>query len=165
MNTAREKEEKKYVSFYLPVETADRLKDVTDAGEIEKEIVNYIEKTKEEFRNELACFDDDILMFRGQLVKAKHSFKDAYEEYRAANYGVWETFQDDVRKAKDFVAEAEKTLKPVAAAFQEIEALMKAFHKWDLEALLKLMNELNSSSTNTKEMIRYLMENFKREAA
>jgi hypothetical protein len=148
---------------WLPKGLAKRVKEVTDAAQIENEVVKFIEETKKDFRQELATFDDDVLMFRGLLIQARQSLKDAYQEHYDLNYKVWESFQDDIKKGKDFAEAATVTLRPVIDSFAELTSLMNSINKWDLEGLLKLMQELNSASAETRTMLRFLMENFRRE--
>jgi hypothetical protein len=102
-------------------------------------------------------------MFRGLLIQARQSLKDAYQEHYDLNYKVWESFQDDIKKGKDFAEAATVTLRPVIDSFAELTSLMNSINKWDLEGLLKLMQELNSASAETRTMLRFLMENFRRE--
>lgn len=155
--------EEKTEFIRVPESLAQKIKDLTDTVEIEKEIVAYIEKSKKELHSQLDCFDEDILIFRGQLAKAKQAFKEAQETHYGETYELWENFNKTLPSTKKFIETAVATLDPLKKELNSVNELMNSISRWDLEKILELLDRIGQADPTSREMLKFLFENFKRE--
>jgi hypothetical protein len=158
------KEEKREI-VWLPAELAARVKGIQDKNVLEREILAYIDTARKELKSQIECFDDDVLIFRGQLAKAKAAFKEAQEAHYNETYQMWEEFQKTLPQTKDFVQKAVDVLKPLKAELDGVNKLMQTVNHWEIERLIKLLDQVSNANPETQKVLRFLFENFKNEEA
>ena len=148
----------------MPKSLAKRFNEIKD-GKLQSDlIIGYIEEVKKDLKVNIECMDEDVLIFRGIMAKAKQAFKDVKDTELKSFYELWEKFESDKKKTKEFVTEAIKELRPLRDELESIKSLMNSIDKWGIENLLSVIEKLgNSLHGETKEMVKFLFDNYKKE--
>lgn len=149
---------------WLPESLAKKLKEVQDDKLIEDMILEYINETKTYLQTDIKNFEDEVLIYRGSMIKAKQAFKEAKDEQLNAMYALWEKSEKDIEQIRDLVGKAKKELEPLKKELDEIKILMSSIDKFGIQNLLEIIKELNSHYYGeTKDIINFLFKNYKRE--
>lgn len=154
-------QEKKFVSMYLPKELAEQIEAVKDHSALEKELLAYVEKTRSEFHQSIESLDEDVLIYRARVQRAREALTEAYGDYTQANYELWENSQADIKKVGDLAKAAVAELAPIKNELEQVNELLKGIHKWGIEDLLKLLNQLGSADRKSQRMLKFLFANYR----
>jgi hypothetical protein len=160
MSTVALKKEQERDLVWLPKDLVDRVKDVQDEKFVEDQILAYIEKSRREIHDQLDCFNDDVLAYRGALAKAKLAFKEAQETHYNETYELWEDFQKKTPATRQFVEKAVAELAPLKTELETINGLLQKVSTYDLERWLTLLEKIAGMDLRSKEMLGFLFENF-----
>lgn len=148
---------------WLPAGLAKKVKDIQDVKYLEDEIVKYVEQSKRNFKIEIESIDEDILQYRAFMIKAKNAFKEAKDEQLQASYDLWEKYEDDLTKIRDYVSTAKQAVTPLKQELDEIKRLMQEIDKYGIKDLLELIKEINSHYYGeTANMLKFLFDNYKK---
>lgn len=157
-----EHEEKELV--WLPKSLAAKVEALKDSDNFVEE---YIEQSKREINTNLESFDNEIISYKANMIKARKEFQIAKDEMIQANYEMWEKFDEERKSTYNLAEKMVETLKPLKDELVEIQKLMDGIHKWRIEDLLKMLKEINGCApegSKTRDMLVFLMENFKNES-
>jgi predicted RNase H-like nuclease (RuvC/YqgF family) len=148
---------------WLPRSLATKVNYVTDAEALNREILNYVEETKKDLRINIESMEEDIILYRAQMIKARDSFKQAKEEQLDANYKLWEEYDVEIGKLRVKVSKFAEELKPLKQELDEIKKQMDSINKWGLEDLIKTIKLLNETNYGeTEKILKFLFENYKK---
>ena len=134
--------------IWLPKELADKVKDLTDADALNREILNYLEESKADLRITVESIDEDILLYRAKMIQARDAFKKAKDEELDANYKLWEKYEEDIKTTKEYVTSAASLLKELT---KEVQELNKAFSVIDTDRALGFLNVLQQIQNFNKD--------------
>jgi len=153
-------EEKTHV--YLPVSLAKKVKELENSDNF---VLEYIERSKKSMMANLDSMDEEVLMYKANMVKARKEFGAAVEEMLAADYKVWEKFDEDRKSTYGMAKQMVESLQPLKAELESIKKLMDSINTWRANDLLELLQAINSNAVNgeTRNMMKFLMENYKQE--
>lgn len=155
-------EEKELV--WLPKSLAERIKGFTDNSEYEAAIVKYIEESKADFKINIESIEEDVLQYKAFMIKAKNAFREAKEEQLNASYELWDKFDGDLSKVRDYVSRVRKEIEPLKKDIEQLNSEISKISKWEIEGLLKLLQEINGQMYGeTANMIKFLFDNYKKE--
>lgn len=157
-------ENKKYISLYLPEKLADKIESIKDDSLKEEEIMKFFDRSKEEIKSQLECLEEDVIRYKGLMISARNSFKEAKNEELNANYELWEKFDKDLSTVREKVGNIKNELIPLKKELQEVNNLIGTIQDWKLKDFLKTLSEINeilSYDNNKNRMIKFLMDNFK----
>ena len=157
----QKQEEKELV--WLPKSLAKKVEALKDSDNFVEE---YIRQSRREIETNLDSFDNEIINYKANMIKARKDFKIAVDEMLEANYKVWESMDED---RKSIVSQAEKmieSLRPLKSELNEISNLMNKINKWGVKDLVDMVNHLNSAApegSQSRDLLVFLMDNYKRE--
>lgn len=150
---------------WLPKSLAIKIKELKDGESQSKLIVEYIESMKRELKINIESMDEDVLIFRGLMAKAKQAFKETKETELNSFYELWEKFETDKKKVREFVIAAKAELQPLKLELKEIGNLMDGIDKWKIDNLLetiKKVGEYAYEGSETHKILKFLFDNYKR---
>lgn len=169
--------EKVYFSCYTKKEFADKLEAMIKGKDFDVEVgiesfQEFIAKLKEdakkEFKNNLESIDEDIVLFRAYMLKAKESYRKTLQEECDSMYALWEEFNKKRDENKKKVNEILSDLLPIKTALTEIKDLINnidnAAPKWQLKDVVETFSMLHNMLENTKntELVKFVIENYKK---
>lgn len=131
-----------------------------------KIINDYIEgvcnKSKMEFKANLESLDEDVAIYTGLMLKVKQAFEKAKNEQLTASYDLWDKFNEEIPNVTEKIKEITNTINPLREQLDEINSLIRKIDTYDMEKLTNAVKELSSLYGTNKEMIEFLVKNFKK---
>lgn len=138
---------------WLPASLAKRLGDVTDVNAINKEILAYVEDTKADLRLSIESIDEDVLLYRAHMVKARDAFKKAKNEELEAMSDLWESYELELGKVKDKVSSLTEILKPLKDQISGLNTLCNSIPTYHIEKIADILQKINDLSPNAKDIL------------
>lgn len=129
----------------------------------EEYIKDISEESKKDFAANLESLEEDVAIYTGLMLKVKQSFSKAKDEQLAASYELWEKFDKELPSVRDKTQKIIDTLRPLKAELQEIEKLIGNINLWNIDKLSESISNLSSLYGANKEMVEFLVKNFKKE--
>jgi len=160
METITEKKE----LVWLPADLAKKVKDLTDARQIENEILKYVSDFKLSLRTDMEQVDEEIIRYKASMIKAKQMFREACEEQMTEFENLWATHADDLAAIKRKAEQIKQAITPVKNELQDLKAEMQSVNKWDIEGLLNIVEKLSNHlgyDGRTANILKFLFENYK----
>jgi hypothetical protein len=158
-------EEKKEL-VWLPKLLADKILAYQEKGEDYQEMIDkYIKDIKGYLLEDIKAMDDEMLVYQASMVKAKNKFKEVKEEQLNGFYSLWEKFEEDVSKFRDFTTNSIKELEPLKESLKEINNLIDKISTWQVNDFLETLQKINTiidSENKTSEMVKFLFNNYKK---
>jgi len=146
-------------------EFADKYNSIISDAEKIKAFDDYMEtvkkETKDSFKANLESLEEDVLVYRGLMLNAKQSFEKAKNEQLNASYEMWEKFEKEIPSVKKKTQAIIDTLAPLKKELKEIEELLNGISTHRIDEFIKSINVLAGSYGKNKEMIDFLIKNFK----
>jgi len=141
---------------WLPKDLAKRVKDITDADAINRVMDEFIETSKKELRINIECIDEDVLLYRAHMVKARDKFKEAKEAELESMYSLWESFDKDLSAIRAKIRESIEVIKPLRDEIKLLEKDMNSVSStnYRLEDTLKLLRGFDGASDTVKELFK-----------
>lgn len=170
--------EKEYFSIYTNKFFVDKLNSLFKGKDNEIEmgleafqefIDKFKKEVKDDFKNNLESIEEDVVVFRAYMLKAKDSYKKALQEELDGMYKVWEEFdlkRSDNKKKIDIIL---SDLKPIKTELESIKQLINeidsAAPKWQLTGMLDTFTKLNNlmSDASVSSIAKFVIENYKNE--
>lgn len=153
--------EKEKDLVWLPISLAAKVKEADDVKAIEREILSYVESTKNSLQLDIESMDDSIIQYRACMIKAREAFKKAKDEELDAFTSLWETYDKDIKSVHSYVKEAKEVLKPLVLELQSTREEFSKIKTWEFEKLGEAIQKLATLYGTEKEMFTFLVQNFK----
>lgn len=148
---------------WLPKELCEKIKRVESDGELENLVMQHIKESKFNINNELENLDENILQYRGLMIKSRNEFKKAKEEELDSYYTLWEKYEEDINGIKEKVNEIKNFLSPLKKELKEVEELMNKIRIYDFKELNEVLRIFSSLYGENKKILEFLFENYKKE--
>lgn len=151
--------------IWLPKSLVKKIKDIEDTKTIEAEIYKYIEESKKDLRINLESLDDDVLLYKAYMIKAKNAFEAAKNEQLEASYALWEKFDTELYEVRKKVEKVKEVMNPIKQELEELKTLMNSVKTYDIEKLLEVIKTIAtylSYDGDTAKVVRFLFENYKK---
>jgi chromosome segregation ATPase len=148
---------------WVPKELAQKIKDVNGNEETDRQILSYVAEMKDEIRNYIANIDDDIIQFRAAMIKAKQQFKEAKDAELKELNSLWENADGDISSARDKIKSIASLVEPLKKELAEVKAQMADIRNYDIENLLKLLEQVSNYlqyDGDTGKVLRFLFANY-----
>jgi hypothetical protein len=152
--------------IWVSAEVAERFKSMESIEERSKAFDEYLEKVKEESKNEfkanLESLEEDVAIYTGLMLKVKQAFSKAKDEQLEASYAIWEKLDAEkpsIKKKTDSIVDM---LKPITSELKEINVLIQGINTWNIKDLIESLRILSTLSGTNKEMLEFLVKNFTR---
>jgi len=149
--------------LWLPIELAKRVKDVTDSEAINNEILSYVEQTKKELQIGIESIDEDIVLYRAHMIKARNAFKEAKDQEIESMYSLWEEYDKELTKVRGFVNEAKKAIEPIKEEVIELNKEMEKINHYGFANMIETVYKFCQLYGEQREMMEFLIKNFKKE--
>ncbi len=146
--------------IWVPKEIADKYKEMeSDAGKLEF-IEKYIEESRQDLKIDLDGFEDDVLQYRGLMLKAKETFRKAKDEEIQSHYDLWENFEKEKPKVSEKINSIIALLNPLKNELQEFKDLFKSIDLHNLQEIERTLNSIRNLYGENKAMVEFLMKNY-----
>lgn len=147
---------------WLPKELAARIKELEGLEALETEIKKYVAETYSSLKIDVESMDEEIVQYRAYMIKARDAFKKAKDEELDAFYGLWEKYDTDLGKVRQYVASAKKELQPLLDELKEVKKAVEGVETWGLERLTKAVKGAADLYGQEKEMFMFLVNNWRK---
>ena len=154
---------------WLPVSLVKKIKEIQDSIGIENEIMSYIAETKLDLKQQIESIDDDVLLYRAHMIKTRDAFKKAKNEELEAGYQLWQEFEKELPKTKQFIKEAIDTIEPLKTEVNnlrtELDNINKIISYINLDRMLGFLTVLKDCNTlinEDKELLSFIINNYKK---
>jgi methyl-accepting chemotaxis protein len=134
-----------------------------DEISIQNLISEFFDVSKAELKYGLEHLDESVIEYKGLMLKAKKSFREAKEEQLKSSYELWEKFDEELPKIGNQVQQVVKKLNPLTQELQQINELVNSINTHRLDNILETVEKFNSMSTSAKKTIKFLIDNYSRE--
>lgn len=143
--------------IWVPKEVAIKYEQLSEEGR-DNLILQYIDSVKQSIKNEISYLDEDILMFRGAMVKARQDFKKTKDEELENISEIWHNAEDEISLVKNKINNIRKEVEPLSEDIKEINNLLTSIFSYKIENLVEALKFINNQTTETKELIKFLIE-------
>lgn len=152
--------DKEFAKRYNEIKT-----DKSKRDEQVKVLNDYIETIKEsskkEFKANLESLEEDVAIYTGLMLKVKQAFNKAKDEQLLASYELWEKFDKEIPSIKAKTEKITQELKPLQHAVNELDELFSKVNAYQLKGVVDTIKELGNLYGTQKQMIDFLVANFK----
>jgi hypothetical protein len=156
-----DKMEKRYISLYVESDIANKFEAITNDDALNKEILSYVDKTRNELKDYVQEMDENVLLFKAQMITARDAFKKAKQEELDAFYSIWEKYDEDIASHKIKVKQLQEGMKPLFEDFKSLQSLMNNCNVYAAERVFSLIEKFNNFDEKEKEMMKFFINNFK----
>lgn len=146
---------------WLPKSLVKEVKKLESDEELEKLILKHIEDSKLSITAELAELDDQVLMYRGLMVKARNEFKKAKDEELESFTAIWDHYEKDIKNIRQKVEEVKNALQPLKDEVAAVKGMMNEIYVYDFKTLIGVIREFSQLYGENKNMIEFLINNYK----
>ena len=160
-----------YTHIYVPQEFAVKYNELDEANaqaEIAKEI---IKAKKLDITSELEYLNDDVIQFKAACLSYKAELKKAYDEQGLVIESMVDTAINSMPSIKQHAVKLAEEVKPIKAELESLQETMKDIKSfsstisfWEVEKLLKLAEQVSNMDEKSKDVLMFLMNNYKRES-
>lgn len=156
--------------IWVDKEFAERYKkaqtDLTKRDEQVKVFEEYLstisEKSRREFKANLESMEEDAAIYTGLMLKVKQAFEKAKNEALNSSYELWEKFENEMPSIKTKTDKIIKEIDPLVEKLKTVNELLGKISTYDIDRFISIMDKISSLYGNQKEMIHFLMNNFKK---
>lgn len=152
---------------WVPKKLADEINAYKDPfhDKVVELMENYIDDSKNEWKMNFESLEEDLLMYRGLMVKTKKAFQEAKEEQCGAAYELWEKIEAEIPKTQEKIDKLIKLFDPLEKKLDKLNNSLAKINTYQIERFTELVAKLDSILScegQTSDMMVFLMENFKK---
>ncbi len=152
---------------WLPKKLADEINAYKDPfhDKVVALMEKYIDESKNEWKLSFESLEEDLLMYRGLMVKTKKAFEAAKNEQCEAAYALWEKIDAEVPRTQEKIDNLIKLFDPLEKKLDKLNSSLAKIDTYQIERFTELVSKLDSILSckgQTNDMMVFLMENFKR---
>ena len=137
------------------------VKSVTEPEEYERTIIKYMEEVKGDLRLNIESLDEDVTLFKAFMIEAKKRFKEAKEAQLKESYELWESYEQELGVIRNRVDSFKNELRPLIEDLKEINSLFSQIKTYDISKLCDVIERYSILSKNNKEMMDFLIKEFR----
>jgi peptidoglycan hydrolase CwlO-like protein len=146
--------------IWLPKSIVEKIKQLENSDNF---IQEYLDQSKRDIRANFETFDDEVLGYRASMVKAKSEFQKAADEAIAANYKVWQDFEEKKKSLKAQVEACVSEIKPLTEEMNRLNAEIQKIKHWDIERFLEMIEKLKGHLYGEeRNILEFLILNYKK---
>lgn len=150
---------------WVPKKLADEINAYKDpfSDEVSTLMEKYLDDSKNEWKISLESLEEDLLMYRGLMVKTKKEFEAAKNEQCSAAYELWEKIEKEVPKTEAKIDNLIKLFDPLEKKLDKLNNSLAKINTYQIERFSELVAKLDSILSckgQTNDMMVFLMENF-----
>ncbi len=163
------KPEVEMTHLYVPVEFANKYKELDDTKKQKQLAIEHVEQRKIDLKSELAQLDDDTVRFKASCLAHKDALEDVYKDQSSKLEKLINECWDVMPIAKKNAQKMADELQPFADKLTDIECSMNKIKKlsgnvnfYGIENIIKLADQLNTMDDKTKDILSFMVKNFNR---
>ncbi|HUT43911.1 MAG TPA: hypothetical protein VMW95_06200, partial [Desulfobacterales bacterium] len=99
----------------------------------------------------------------GLNLSVREAFKKAAVEAEKASYDLWEKYDKEKISIKDKVFALCSEINPIKETLESINKTLNCIATYPFDNIMETLRTFNSLSTESKEMMQFLFDNYKRE--
>lgn len=150
-------------NVYIDDEWAKKIEDA-QSDESKLSVINeFIDSTKRSYRLDYQSLQEDVLMYKALMLETKKAFKEASEEHVKGCYELWENFDKEISGLKTKTSSIVQVLNPVKKEIETIKQSLDSISLWQIKELLDIVEKISMLSGNNNDMIKFLLNNYKKE--
>lgn len=120
------------------------------------------DRSRSEFKADLENLEEDVAIYKGLMLQVRQSFEKAKDEALGASYAIWENFEKEIPSVNKKVEEITNTLKPLIELTGNLNSELGKLQTWNIKEVVEVIRNLSSLCGKNKQMIDFLINNFKR---
>ena len=152
--------EKEFAEKYKAVES-DANKNKERVKALNDYLATVSTKTRASFKGDLETLEEDAAIYKGLMLSVRQAFEKAKNEHMDATYKIWEDSEKELPSTEKKVAQFINKLKPLIVTLKEAESIIKSINTFQIDDFVKSVESFNRLHDNHKEMLGFLIENFK----
>lgn len=125
----------------------------------------YIEKVngtiRRDFQSNIEAIEEDAAIFTGLMLKTRQAFEKAKNEQLVGTEEIWENIEKEIPSMREKTQKLIDTLKPLKDELNEINGLLGKISTYNIDKLGQSVALLGNLHSKNREMIEFLMLNFK----
>lgn len=154
--------EEEYEYCRIPKSLAKKIADLKCPDNF---VLDYIEESKKDIKSNFDFLGEEILIYRGEMAKARADFTKVKEDALAANYALWESFEAEKKSIWEKSKELQNALKPLTEELAKINKAIDSLNTYRMDELIKTIQTFSGLWGENKEMLEFLMKNYKKNEA
>ena len=127
---------------WLPESLAKKLKRLSDKGEQEKMILDYISQSERDLEYSIESLEDDVVRYKGAMLKARRAFEEAKNEQLEANYTMWESFDKELPSVETKVEKLTAKIDPLVQKTIELNELLDKLSTYRIDNFLETLQKV-----------------------
>ena len=145
---------------WLPKKLAEQVKSIESDAALNAMIDKHFTDSMSEIKAHLESLDDHVLQYKGLMAKAREAFKDASDDMVQKSYEVWEAFDEAAPSIRNKIDKVKSEVSPLAAEINQVNLELKSINTSQIERVLDLIERIGYLNDESKDMFRFLMNNF-----
>jgi len=126
---------------WLPKSLCSKLKRSQDKGEQEKMILDFISQSERDLEYSIESLEDDVIRFKGAMLKARKEFEIAKDEQLNSNYELWEKFDKELPKVEQKVKTIVAKLEPIRNEIDSINTLLSKVESYKIDNFVETLEK------------------------
>lgn len=137
---------------WLPTSLVKKLKKSQDKGEQEKMILDFISQSERDLEYSIESLEDDVVRYKGAMLKARKAFEEAKNEQLDANYELWKKFDEELPSIDQKIEKVIKKLEPIAEKTQRLNDLLENLSFYKIDNYLETLEKVERITGNPQVM-------------
>lgn len=150
--------EKKMMHIWVPEEIGKRYEQATGDGTKIDIIETLIQSMKNDVKMSLESFDDDVLAYKGMVLKYKKAFQEVYENQSEKIDQLWEDIQKTLPRQDDLIKQVKDSLVPILDCIEKLAKKVEHVNTYHLMRMVELIDKVNACDDKTKEVLLKVIE-------
>lgn len=133
---------------WLPVRLCKKLKRSQDKGEQEKMILDFISQSERDLEYSIESLEDDVVRYKGAMLKARKAFEEAKNEQLSANYDLWEKFDKELPSIETKIETLTSKIEPLVKQAVELHSSLEKVKSYEIERFLETLDKVERILAN-----------------
>ena len=148
------------VLVWLPKKMAEKVKDL-DSDELKFDLVSkYVDESKLDMKYAVEGIDEDVIVFKASLIKARAEFKKVVYEQTSGMDKLWQVHNLKASEINRKVSTLLKELKPITEELNAINALFGKIGTYNIERVIESLQKISNLYGKEKEMVQFVINHF-----
>lgn len=144
--------------IWVDAKLAKKYKTITSDSRKDEMVIKFIEDSKIEYLSYIENLEDDVLQFKGSMIKMKKAFKEAKESQIDDMYKLWEKFDEETPRIDKKVDSVLKKLSPISECLQDISSSLSKISLHNIDRLLDIIGRIEGMSKKNVSLLLAILE-------
>jgi predicted transcriptional regulator len=123
--------------------------------EQEQMILNFISESERDLEYSIESLEDNVIRYKGAMLKARKAFEDAKNEQLDANYEMWKKFDEELPHIESKIEVLTNKIKPIAEQAKELNSNLEDIKSYRIDSFLETLEKVERVLQNP-EMVRMI---------